>query len=354
VSRFGHARLAARPNRPKRRPLLSLFVLALAVSAIPADAQRRAEPAPAVKIEVLAKPIASFDTRDPGHRGFGALEFRGGLELTSPHADFGGLSGLRVERDGARFLALTDTGHWLRGRIVYKGDAPAGIADAEMAPILGADGKPLAGRGWYDTEALADDGGTMYVGIERVHQIVKFDYAKHGLLARGTPIAVPPDMKKMPSNKGLEALAFVPKGMPLAGTLIAISERFLDGAGNIRGWLIGGPSPGDFTVKRSDEFDISDAVITPSGDLLLLERHFSWLRGVAMRIRRVPLATVRPGTVLDGPALITADFGYQIDNMEGIAIHRTPAGETVLTLVSDDNFSAVQRTILLQFTLLEP
>ena len=43
----------------------------------------------------------------------------------------------------------------------------------------------------------------------------------------------------------------------------------------------------------------------------------------------------------------------QIDNMEGLSVHRTAAGELVLTLVSDDNFSPLQRTILLQFKLIE-
>jgi hypothetical protein len=37
--------------------------------------------------------------------------------------------------------------------------------------------------------------------------------------------------------------------------------------------------------------------------------------------------------------------------MEGLSVHRTANGQTVLTLVSDDNFSPIQRTILLQFTL---
>ena len=69
-----------------------------------------------------------------------------------------------------------------------------------------------------------------------------------------------------------------------------------------------------------------------------------------MRIRRVPLSTVRPGALIEGRELIFADMGSQIDNMEGLAVHRTPAGETVLTLISDDNFSAIQRTVLLQFT----
>jgi hypothetical protein len=57
------------------------------------------------------------------------------------------------------------------------------------------------------------------------------------------------------------------------------------------------------------------------------------------------------GALVDGTPLVSADMAYQIDNMEGIGVHRTPSGETVLTLVSDDNFSAIQRNLLLQFTL---
>ena len=56
---------------------------------------------------------------------------------------------------------------------------------------------------------------------------------------------------------------------------------------------------------------------------------------------------------MDGPILLFADMGYQIDNMEALGVHQTARGETVLTLLSDDNFSAVQRTLLLQFTLLD-
>ena len=57
--------------------------------------------------------------------------------------------------------------------------------------------------------------------------------------------------------------------------------------------------------------------------------------------------------MLEGTTLMSADMGFQIDNMEGISVHKAASGETVLTLVSDDNFSIIQRTILLQFTLLE-
>jgi hypothetical protein len=145
----------------------------------------------------------------------------------------------------------------------------------------------------------------------------------------------------------------VPKTMPLAGTLIALSERGLDADGNLIGFLIGGKTPGQFGLRRSDKFDVSDAVLLPSGDLLVLERKFSWLSGVGIRIRRIALKSVAPGAVVDGPSIFEADLGNEIDNLEGIDAHVTPEGETVLTMVSDDNFSMIQRTLLLQFTLVE-
>ena len=331
----------------------AVVVLALGSFAGLAEPEKPRLAEPPVAIEVRGRPISAFEPRDPSRRRFGQLEFRGGLELTSRYKEFGGVSAIRVGADGAHFLALTDQGRWLRGRITYAGMRPAGIADAEMAPILGFDGKPLAARRWYDTESIALDGGTAYVGIERVHQIVRLDYGRHGLMARALAIAVPPGMKRLPSNGSIEALEFVPKGFPLAGTLIAISERGYDDQGNLKAFLIGGPSPGAFAVKRSEDFDVSDCALLSGGDLLLLERRYSLLRGVAMRMRRIPLASVKPGALVDGPVLVYADMGYEIDNMEGLSVHRTAGGDTVLTLVSDDNFSPIQRTILLQFTLIE-
>ncbi len=331
-----------------------LFAILLFVAASGAAAlgEPRRAPDPIQKIEVRAQPIEAFDPRDASRLRFGSLAFRGGLVLTSPYRHFGGLSGLRVFSDGARFVAVTDRGHWLRARIGYRDGRPVAIEDAEMAPILGADGRPLNRRGWYDAESIAMDNGTLYVGIERVHEIVRFDFGKDGLRARGRPIPVPQGVKALPSNRGLECLALPARGQPLAGTLIAISERGLDRSGNIQGFLIGGAG-GTFTVRRTDEFDVSDCTITPDGDLLLLERRFSWTRGVAMRIRRVALSSIGQGAVVNGPELILADMGYQIDNMEGISVHRAADGALVLTLVSDDNFSIFQRTLLLQFVLTE-
>jgi hypothetical protein len=331
---------------------LALLAAAFFFAAVPGLAQTAAEPP--VEIEVRAQPITAFEIRDPSRRQFGLLEFRGGLALRSSYKNFGGLSAIRVAGDGAHFISLTDKGWWFRGRIVYEGTHPSAIADAEMAPILGADGQPLAARGWFDTESIAEDGGTLYVGIERVHQIVRFDYGKEGLLARGQAIAVPPGLRALPANKGLEALVFVPKGFALAGTLIAISERGLDKAGNLSAFLIGGPSPGSFSVRRSASYDVSDAALLPGGDVLVLERKFSWTSGLSVRMRRIALGEIKPGALVDGPVLFEADLGYEIDNMEGLSVHRSVGGEVVLTLISDDNFSVLQRTLLLQFTLAEP
>jgi hypothetical protein len=333
--------------------LRAFVVLGVVLAASSAPAQRRA-PDPLAKIEIAARTIEVFNPREPDQIRFGALEFRGGLELTSSYRGFGGLSAIRIAADGGRFVALTDKGRWLTGRIVYdRKHRPQGIGEAVMAPMLGPDGRTLSARGWYDTESIADDGGVLYVGIERVNRIVRFDFGRSGVLARGEPIALPPGIAKLPHNKGLEAMAVVPKGPALAGTLIAISERGLDARGDIRAFLIGGPQPGEFSIKRSDDFDISDCALLPSGDLLLLERRFSWWSGVAMRIRRVSLAAIAPGALVDGATLVFADMGYQVDNMEGLAVHRTAEGELILTLVSDDNFSMLQRTILLQFRLMD-
>jgi hypothetical protein len=304
-----------------------------------------------VSIEVKARPIPWFDRHDHDRMRFGALEYRSGLVLTSPFPRFGGLSGLRLDPTGERFISFSDRGDWFTGRILYQGRAMTGLANVEAAPMLGPDGKPITARGWYDSESIALDGSFVYIGLERVNKVLRFDFSKGFTRARGEAVPLPKAASRLPNNKGLEALVFVPKGQPLAGTLIAISERGLDTAGNLIGFLVGGPMPGQFSVRRTDDYDVSDAVLLPSGDLLVLERKFSWLSGIGIRIRRIPLQSVAPGAVIDGPSIFEANLANEVDNMEGIDVHLTAEGETVLTMVSDDNFSMIQRTLLLQFTL---
>jgi hypothetical protein len=214
--------------RRARRRLLAAGTLIAAlwlVAGSLAIAQIRRYPDKLTPVSILASPIRSFDNRDRTLTRFGQLEFRGGLELASKSPLFGGLSSIHLDAQGSRLIGVTDRGAWLSARIAYRAGRPAGIVDAEMAPILGPDGRLLAERGWYDAEALAERDGTFYVGIERVEQIVRFDLARDGATARGEPITVPPDFKSFIRNKGLECLAVSPRGAPHAGALIAITWR---------------------------------------------------------------------------------------------------------------------------------
>ena len=359
--------MRTKPSHFYRRRFLKSAATGFSLAALPGFvwAQLATEPPPKplapdefsaatpVSIEVNARPIASFDPRDSSHLRFGSLQYRSGLALTSPFPGFGGLSGLRLDRRGERFISFSDKGTWFTGRIVYRGREMTGLADVEAAPMLGADGRPITARGWFDSESIALDGSFVYIGLERVNQVLRFDFSKGFTRSTGEVVPMPPAVKKLPFNKGLEALVMVPSGLPLAGTLIALSERGLDAGGNLIAFLVGGPTPGQFSVRRTDHFDINDATLLPSGELLVLERKFSLLAGVGIRIRRIPLTAVAPGAVVDGPVIFAADLGEEIDNMEGIDAFVTPEGDTVLTMVSDDNFSLIQRTLLLQFTLLE-
>src|ERR1700744_3447778 len=203
-----------------------------------------------VAIGVNARPIASFDPRDRSHVRSGSLEWRSGLVLTSSFHGFGGLSALRLDPKGEKFISLSDKGSWFTGRIVYSGREMKGLADVEASPMIGPDDRQITARGWFDSESLALDGSFAYVGLERVNQVLRFDFSKGFTRARGEVVPMPPAVRKLPFNQGLEALVVVPKGLPLAGTLIALSERGLDADGNLIPFLIGGKTPGQFSVRR--------------------------------------------------------------------------------------------------------
>lgn len=318
---------------------------------------------PSVAVAIEAAPIVSFSRFLPQQRRFDKVEYIGGLVLTSSHAEFGGLSAIRVDADGQHFISLTDQGWWLAGRIAYDDRGqPAGIADARMAPMqgLGIVGRRHSRTAWYDTESLAERDGSLYVGIERVHRIVQFDFAQCGFRARAVEVKdIPAAIAHLPSNQSLEGLV-APASGGYSGSLIAFSERGLDAAGNLMAFVIGPPpragrrrDNAEFAVRRRDDFDISDAAMLPSGDVLILERRFSLWSGLAMRLRQVGIAGIAAGAVVDGADLLVADSRTtQIDNMEGVSVHRDASGALVLTLVSDDNFNHfLQRTVLLQFRL---
>ena len=111
---------------------------------------------------------------------------------------------------------------------------------------------------------------------------------------------MPPGIATLPNNKGLEALVFAPRRLPLAGTLIAISERGLDADGNLKAFLIGGPSPAS---SRSSAATTSTSAIAPCcrrRPAAAGAQVFAVSGGIAMRMRRIALADIKPGAMVDG------------------------------------------------------
>ena len=284
----------------------------------------------------------------------GSLEFRGGLVLASPDDDFGALSGLDFMPDGS-LVAVADTGFWFTARLLEQDGRLSGLVDARIAPILDAGGKPVKGKNASDAEGLrildSAAGIEAYVSFERRNDLRRFTASPDLARARATPVRLPNAIRGLNRNEGLEAVAIAPKAGPYSGAIVLVAEHTLDKDGNHRGWIVGGPRAGSFSVKRSEEFDVTDAAFLPNNDLIILERRFSFAAGVGMRIRRIAAADLWPGRIVDGRVLVNADMRYQIDNMEGMALRTSATGETLITLVSDNNKNFVQRTILLQFAL---
>jgi hypothetical protein len=304
-------------------------------------------------IVVRAAPIEALSVTDRERRRFGGLFFRSGLELTSGAENFGGLSALWRSTDGRRLVAVADNAQWLTANVETRSGRLAGLADAVLAPILFANGKPLRKTRFYDTEGLAVAGDAAYVGIERHHAVMRFDFSRDGIAARGRRLPLPAEAEHLPGNSGLEALGVAPPRSPLAGALVAIAERSRDGeTAPTTGFILTGPRQGSFRVARSDDFDITDLAFLPNGEMLLLERRFSFFGGLAVRLRRVPPDAIRPGAIVDGPAIFESDPSQRIDNMEGLCVHRE-ADEIIVSMVSDDNFSPLQKTLLLEFALAE-
>jgi hypothetical protein len=310
-------------------------------------------------VQVNVRALPHFQPSRPGVRRFGDLEYRGGLVLSSPSEHFGGWSGLVMDGDGKRLLSVSDIGSWMTAEVEHdEAGAPTRLAHARVGPLLAQRGRPLRDKREQDAEAVTLlDGslerGTLLIGFERLHRIGRFPVRGGAVQAPSDYIERPAEARRMPTNQGFEAVAVLPAG-PLKGSIVAFAERYTRGSGYHTGWIWTGGQAQRFQLQDTDGFDITDAAGLPDGSLLVLERHFRWFSGVQMRIRRLRPGEMRPGARLTGHTVLQADSGHEVDNMEGMAVHRGARGETVVSLISDNNFRTfLQRTVFLQFTLVE-
>ena len=210
----------------------------------------------------------------------------------------------------------------------------------------------VSNRIWeVDAEGLAVKDGTATVGFERDHRIARFRIEPDDMKAAVGELDFLIPEGELRQNRGFETVAHAHPHGRHEGGLVIVSEKSLDREGNIFAAIVEGPNKGIFTVRRNGEFDITDGAFLPDGDLLLLERSFSMASGVKMRLRRIFGESIAKGAVADGPVLYEADMGYQIDNMEGLDVWTRADGAQMVSLISDDNHSILQRNLYLEFVL---
>ncbi|MBX3597902.1 MAG: esterase-like activity of phytase family protein [Rhizobiaceae bacterium] len=305
-------------------------------------------------IAVETRPVSHFQIGQDETR-FGKLEFVGGLELTSDASDFGSISAFRFTKPGTDFIAVADTGFWVFGTVVRDADMrPAGFTHNTLQPFADAQGMPIIKKWLSDAEGLAIRDGVATVGFEREHRLAQYriEPGKMGSAFRDLDFLVPRHELRL--NRGFEAVTHAPSNSPLEGAIVIVSERSLDPEGNMFGAVLAGLRKGVFTVKRHDPFDVTDGAFLPDGDLLLLERSYSVMQGVGLRLRRISGEAIKGGArALDGPILLEADMAYQIDNMEAMDVWQRSDGATIISLMSDDNQSILQRNLYLEFRLLD-
>ncbi|WP_350335440.1 esterase-like activity of phytase family protein [Coralliovum pocilloporae] len=280
---------------------------------------------------------------------FGPLTFLGGLELSSRTKSFGGLSGIRTLDNGTTFLTVSDTGRWFEMELSHQDFKPVSATLKRSGVLLDRSGRPPRRKWQSDAEALEVIGkDRALVSYEGRSRIWSYSLKGGAIEGRPTQIALPKAISSVRGNKGLEALAVFEGRQE---KVVALFERQLDQAGHHTGWLRDNGRWHRISIPRKVAFDITDAAFLDTGGLLILERSFSYSDGVRMHIRHFPPHRIKPGFFGSGQSLIEADLSDQIDNMEGLSVHTGRDGQIVLTLISDDNFNLLQRTILLQFAL---
>ncbi len=301
-----------------------------------------AAPALAKDITVTATPVP-LNPADPKQTTIDALEYVAGFALDSTAPEWGGYSGMVMEADGGSLLAVSDVGHWLKLELKHD-DAGAltGVGAARIEPLLDEAGKPVTGKEWSDAEEIAQaENGPFFVSFERRHRIWR--YASAGGIPSGAAASVPtpPQIGALPENSGLEAMT-----ADIDGRILLIAEGGADPGRGSRGWSGRDQAWAGFAVERTDGFEPTSLTHKANGNVLLLERRYTEAEGPAAR---VSLLAPPLGDRAAGFTLGVLRRPLTVDNFEAIAVRPAADGRVFVYLLSDDNQSDQQRTLLLQF-----
>lgn len=309
-----------------------------------------ARPGAAEPVALKLTPVP-LNSEDETQVRIGELEFLAGFVLRSRDVVFGGLSGLTLAEDGRRFVAVSDRGQWLSGRLQLAADGTlTGLAETVLEPLRDPKGRPVRIRdALHDAEAVERlPDGSLLVSFERRHRLWRYASAADLATARAAPFLALDGFKKQPKNGGIEALA------PLGdGSILMLSEELYVESGDLRGWLWRKGRSLSLRYVTVGPYQPTDIAVLPGGDVLVLERRYSPLGGAGARLVRLAKADIFPGARLKGREIAKLAWPLTVDNFEGLAVAPAPGGGSLVYLLSDDNFNPLQDTLLLQFRLSE-
>jgi hypothetical protein len=283
----------------------------------------------AIAIEAMPVPL---NPRNLSETAIGDFFYAGGLVLTSRQTNrLHGLSDLTVT-EGDRITAVGDEGILFEARLVLDGgERLVGVADARLTSLVAEDGDALAGKPEADAEGVAGfANGDRLVSFERLHRIWLYP------AAGGPPRAGPAPVARFPANGGMEALAADPE--TAADAYIVGAEESGDT------WACRLSSPQCIqgpAVAKPAEFGLVAIDRLPGMLDVHLLRAFDPVRG-----NRITLEILRSNASI---ARMDMAPPMTIDNFEGLAAVPRPDGGVRFYLLSDDNGSASQRTLLLAF-----
>ena len=309
--------------------------------------------ASAVAITTLSLPL---DRDDPAQDHIGALKFLGALQLRSSDPWFGGISALRAgpaADQGVHLVGVSDTGNWLTLTTVERGGRLVGVRDAHLIPIRGADGEPARKKADGDAEALEwhPETGEATIVYEQDHRLAHFAGINAmdptSLAAAPTRIERLTQMTGWPLNGGGEAIAELPDG-----TRIVIAEQRLRPDGSHVALITRHGVTREIAVASVPDHSPTEAVALDATRILVLHRRFDLMgQGAALTLVDLAPAMDRtPEAPLPATLLARWQAPMTLDNMEGLALHRQ--GERIfLYIISDDNLSSLQRTLLMKFEL---
>jgi hypothetical protein len=276
----------------------------------------------------------------PGTSDLGPLRVTGAWQLTSPNRHFHSYSAL-VALDDGRLLAGSDRGRMLRF-------APPGTPPS--LPMLGlfAGGREQD-KALVDLESLARDPATgrVWAGYEGRNEIARYD-ASLRTVARTRPAA----MRNWGANTGPEAMVRLRDGRFIV--LAEANPRWL--GDSMPGLLfpddpVDGARPAGFTFVPPADFRPVDMAQLPDGRVLILLRKVHWglPPGFSGRLVVADPARIEPGKAWRGETVADLVDPLPTDNYEGLAVVPHADGGATLWLISDDNETLFQRTLLLRF-----